>query len=262
MTATMYPALLRYWRNARGMSQIDLASAADVSPKHVSFLETARAAPSREMVLRLASTLGLPLRDQNAMLTAAGFAAVFEESDPARCDASIQRALATMMKKHEPYPMLVFDRNYDIVQVNEAARRLLHFVLGDRAGTERNIMRLIFDPTLLRPRILDWPRVARAVLVRLQRDALIHRRDDGLRRLVSALCSYEEVPSDWREPDFTTSSEATLQFRLEHAGHTLAFLTTLTVFSAPQNVSLEELHIESYYPLDEATETFCQNLAE
>src|SRR5690606_1520698 len=149
MTDTMYPALLRYWRNARGMSQLDLAAAADVSPKHVSFLETGRSTPSREMVLRLASTLGLPLRDQNAMLTAAGFSPAFADVDAARHDPAIQRALATMMKKHEPYPMLVFDRNYDIVQVNAAAQRMLKLLLGPRAGEERNIMRLIFDPGLL-----------------------------------------------------------------------------------------------------------------
>lgn len=262
MTDTMYPALLRYWRNARGMSQLDLAAAADVSPKHVSFLETGRSTPSREMVLRLASTLGLPLRDQNAMLTAAGFSPAFADVDAARHDPAIQRALATMMKKHEPYPMLVFDRNYDIVQVNAAAQRMLHLLLGPRAGEERNIMRLIFDPGLLRPQLLEWDKVARAMLVRLQRDALLHhRRDDDLRRLVSALCSYEGVPNNWREPDFTASSDATLQFRVRHEGHTLSFLTTLTVFSAPQNVALEELHIESYYPLDEATETLCRHLA-
>jgi len=260
MTDATYPALLRYWRNARGLSQLDLAIAAAVSPKHISFLETGRSRPSQEMALHLATTLGLPFREQNAMLVAAGFAPRFEEVGLSDFGPEIQNALRIMLRKHEPYPMLVFDRAYDIVQTNDGANRLLVAMLGDRAGRERNLMKLLFDPSLLRPLTVDWERVARAMLARLQREALMERRDEALMRLIATLCAYDGVPRDWRAPDFEAQSDATLQFRIQVAGQTIAFLTTVTVFSAPQNVSLQELHIESYFPLDEGTEAFCRAL--
>ncbi|MFO0633465.1 MAG: helix-turn-helix transcriptional regulator [Nannocystaceae bacterium] len=261
MSAAVFPALLRYWRNARGLSQLDLAAAADVSPKHVSFLETGRAKPSREMVLRLAATLGVPLRDQNALLVAAGFAEAFTERDPHGIDPTVRRALDRMMAHHEPFPLVVLDHHYDLVLANTGAARLLAAALGPRAASERNAMALLFDPGLLRPLVVDWEPVARRMLVRLQREALDRRRDDGLSRLLSRLCAMPGVPSDWREPDLALPSEATLQLRLRLGPQVLAFLTTLTVFQAPQNAALEELRIESYYPLDDATEAACRALA-
>lgn len=243
------------------MSQLDLALAADVSPKHVSFLETSRAHPSREMLLRLANTLGLPLREQNALLASAGYSEVFHDSGPTP-DATIERALRMMMEKHEPYPLLVFDRGYDIIMLNRATQSILGALLGTRASAERNVMKLLFDPTLLRLHVLDWDGVARAMLARLQREAILDRRDDRLRRLLSTLCCYEGVPADWRQPNLELQSDPTLNLRFRAEDRTLGFLTTVTVFSAPQNVSVEELHIESYYPLDAETEAFCRELAD
>jgi len=257
----VFPALLRYWRGARGLSQLDLAGAAGVSAKHVSFLETGRAKPSQEMVLRLASTMDLALRDQNALLVAAGFVAVFRETEGA-FEPVVQRALERMMKHQEPYPLLVFDRHYDLVTANAATQRLLGMLLGDRAGTERNTLKLLFDPELLRPFIVEWESVAKALLGRVQREMLHRRRDAGLSALISSLCAYPDVPEDWRLPDLTAPSHATHEVQFEHAGQRLGFLTTLTVFQAPQNVALEELRIESYFPLDEQTDRFCQALAE
>jgi transcriptional regulator with XRE-family HTH domain len=261
VTSTVFPALLRYWRGARGMSQLDLAGAAEVSGKHISFLETGRAKPSRDMVLRLATTLGVPLRDQNALLAAAGFAEAFREVEPGAFDDNVRRALERMMAHQEPYPLLVLDRHYDLVMHNAAARRFMLAVLGDRAESERNTMKLVFDPSLLRPYVVDWERTARALLGRLQREALYRRRDAGLTQLLATLCAYEGVPQGWRTPDLDAPSEATLNLRFEFAGQRIGFLTTLTVFQAPQNVSLEELQIESYFPLDETTDQVCRALA-
>lgn len=258
--SNVFPALLRYWRGARGLSQLDLAGAASVSAKHISFLETGRANPSPDMVLRLASTLDLPLRDQNALLVAAGFAAVFEESIETEFDPIVQRALDIMMRHHEPYPLLVLGRHYDMVSANEGTQRLLRLLLGDSAGREKNVMKLLFDPELLRPFVVDWERVARGLLVRLQRELLHKRRDCGLSMLISTLCAYPDVPADWRVPDLSAPSLAALDIQFDVHGQRLGFLTTLTVFQAPQNVSLEELRIESYYPLDDATEKLCRAL--
>jgi transcriptional regulator with XRE-family HTH domain len=256
----VFPALLRYWRGARGLSQLDLAGAAGVSAKHISFLETGRANPSQEMVLRLASTMDLSLRDQNAMLVAAGFTELFRESADA-FDPVVQRALEMMMRHHEPFPLLVFDRHYDMVTANEATKRLLGTMLGDKAEKERNTLKMLFDPELLRPFVVDWERIARALLARLQREILHRRRDAGLSALLSALCAFPDVPGDWRTPDLTAPSVASLDVSFDFGGQRFGFLTTMTVFQAPQNVALEELHIESYFPLDDATEQLCRMLA-
>ena len=257
----VFPALLRYWRGARGLSQLDLAGASGVSAKHVSFLETGRAKPSQDMVLRLASTLDLPLRDQNALLVAAGFAAAFRETAEGAFDPVVQRAIERMMKHQEPYPLLVFDRHYDLVVANAATQRLLGLLLGDRAGIERNTLKLVFDPNLLRPFVVEWERVARVLLGRIQREMLHRRRDAGLSALISTLCAYPGVPEDWRLPDLTEPSNATLDVQFDYGGQRLGFLTTLTVFQAPQNVALDELRIESYFPLDDETDRLCQTLA-
>lgn len=257
----MFPALLRYWRNARGLSQLDLAGAADVSPKHISFLETGRAKPSREMVLRLGATLDVALREQNTMLVAAGFAEAFDEPPPDRFDPAIENALRLMMDHHEPYPLLVFDRRFELVMANEATDRLLRMLLGEDAGREPNVMKLLFDPTLLRPHIVGWERVAKMLLLRIQRDALLHRRDDSLSALLSTLCAYPGVPDSWRTPDLSVPSDATLNLYFEYGGQRFGFLTTMTAFQAPQNISLQELQIESYYPLDDATTQLCRAMA-
>lgn len=255
-----FPALLRYWRGLRGLSQLDLAGAADVSPKHVSFLETGRSKPSRDMVLRLGTTLAVPLRDQNALLEAAGFRAAFREVEPSAFADNIKAALRTMMRHHEPYPLLVMDRHFEILMVNDATLRFLESLLGPRATGESNAMKLLFDPELLRQYVLDWETVARSLLVRLQRDTLARPGDEGLTQLLTELCRYDGVPANWRQVDYETPSEPTLAMRFEVGGQVLGFLTTMTVFQAPQNVSLEELQIESYFPLDDATHALCEQL--
>lgn len=257
-----FPALLRYWRGHRGLSQLDLAGAADVSPKHISFLETGRSKPSREMVLRLGNTLAIPLRDQNALLDAAGFRAAFREVEPSAFDDNIKRALQTMMRHHEPYPLMVMDRHFQLLMANDATLRFLETLLGSKATAERNAMKLLFDPELLRPFVRDWETVARTMLVRIQRDTLARPGDEGLTQLLSELCRYEGVPADWRQVDYETPSEPTLSVRFDVNGQSLGFLTTMTVFQAPQNVSLEELQIESYFPLDDATHALCEQLAQ
>src|SRR5579859_3587977 len=122
--ARLFPALLKHWRNRRGLSQLDLALAADVSPRHVSFLETGRAQPSREMVLRLGATLNVPLREQNGMLRAAGFGEEFPEPDLAVLPPGVALAIERMMQTHEPYPMTVLDRRYQLLRANQGATRL------------------------------------------------------------------------------------------------------------------------------------------
>ena len=257
----VFPTLLRYWRNTRGLSQQALAESADISAKHISFLETGRAKPSQPMVLRLGATLDLSLRDQNALLQTAGFSGAFAETETAALDPAIQHALKMMMDHHEPFPLLVFDGAFDLVQANGAATRLLELLLGPSVATERNILKMVFDPALLRPHIVEWEGVAQMLLIRLQRDALHRRRDTKLSQLMSTLCAFPGVPKEWRTPNLQGPATPTFSVQFEHAGQRFSFLTTLTVFQAPQDISLEELHIESYFPLDEQTGNLCKALA-
>jgi transcriptional regulator with XRE-family HTH domain len=259
----LFPALLRHYRNRRGLSQLDLALAAEVSSRHISFLETGRAQPSREMVLRLGSTLSVALRDQNAMLEAAGYAA--EHPEPSLAEGMprpIQGALERMMAQQEPYPLTVLDRRYDVLLSNGAATRILPLFVADPSalGARINVFHMLFDRRLARDFVVDWEHVARAFVSRLHREALAHPEDDELSRLLDALFRYPDVPRNFRQPDFSTPSEPTLSLRLKRGDLRMGFLTMVTTFNAPQNITLEEVRIESYFPLDDETARTCERL--
>jgi transcriptional regulator with XRE-family HTH domain len=262
--AGLFPALLRHWRTRRGMSQLDLAVAADVSSRHVSFLETARAKPSREMVLRLGATLDVPLRDQNEMLRAGGFTAEFTEpSVDGELPPAVAQAIDRMLVLYEPFPLTVLDRVYNVLRTNVAAMRVVGQFVAEPAlmPARLNAFHLLFDPRLCRPFILDWERIAHAMVARLHREVLARAGDAGLTGLLHSLFEYPGVSESWRQPDFSTPSEPLATFRLKRGDLELAFLTTITGFSAPGNVTLEELRFETYLPLDDATERACRRLA-
>jgi len=246
------------------MSQLDLALAAEVSSRHVSFLETGRSRPSQEMILRLASTLDVPLREQNAMLRAAGLEDAFPDPGPdAPFAPAVERAIERMMAQHEPFPLVVFDRKYDIVRLNAGASCLLPRFVADGAALEPpvNAMVLLFDPRGARPFVEDWPQTARAMLARLHREVLASGGDAELGAVLNRILELPDVPASWKQPDFGIPSEPTLTVRLRRDDIRVAFLTTVTTFSAPQNVALEELHLESWFPLDDETARTCTRLA-
>jgi transcriptional regulator with XRE-family HTH domain len=262
---SLFQALLKHFRSRRGLSQLDLALVADISSRHLSFLETGRARPSREMVLRLGAALGMSLREQNSFLKAAGFEAEFEDWTLADgLPAPIESAIERMLAQQEPYPLTVLSRTYDVLRANASAQRLLGRFIAEPAavGAPPNILRLLFDPRLVRPYILDWEHVARGVLVRLHRETLLTPGDEALTTLVSSLLEYPGVSAHFRELDVSRPVEPTLPFRLRRDDVELGFLTTMTIFSAAQNVALEELMIESYFPLDDATAAACKRMAD
>lgn len=261
----LFPAQLKYWRNQRGLSQLDFSLQAQVSARHISFLETGRASPSRDMVLRLGASLAVPLREQNRLLRAAGFDAHFEEPEQARIPPVVSDILARMMKQHEPYPMVVLDRCYNLLQMNQGAAALLpRFVAepSDTSGTAEpvNLLRMLFSPHLARPFVEDWSSLAGFLLSRVHQELLLRGDDPELQSLLDELIRYDGVPEDWRHPDFSTGVAPVFTMRLKRDDTELAFSTTVTRFSGPQAVMLEELQIESYFPLDEETEAFCAGL--
>jgi transcriptional regulator with XRE-family HTH domain len=261
--SSLFSALLRHWRMRRGLSQLDLSVNAEVSSRHISFLETGRAQPSREMVLVLGAALGLALRDQNALLRAAGFQDQFAEPNFREgLRGAIARTIDRMLQKHEPYPMVVLGGGYDLVRANNAAMKFLAWGMLDPAALTApgNLFRVVFDPKLARTFIQDWERVARWLLNRLQREALARPNDAAVSALLRDVLAYPDMPASLRQPDFTEANDPVLAFRVARGGHELAFLSTLTHFDAPQNVTLEELKIEAFYPLDDATERACAEL--
>jgi transcriptional regulator with XRE-family HTH domain len=256
---SVFSALLRYWRGRRGLSQLDLALTAGVSPRHVSFLETGRARPSAEMVLHLAGVLDLPLRERNVLLQAAGFAQVFEEP-PVQTSPIVTQVLQRMLAHHEPFPMLVFDGSFDLVMVNQAAMWLHgQFVAEPQAMQERpNLFEMLFDPRLLRPSVVGWEVMARGLVHRLHVEALHRPHDDRPRLLLERLLAMPGVPLGWRKPDFSLSREPVLVVRLRRDDVEMAFLSAITRFSVPQTVTAEELTLESLFPLDASTERVCR----
>jgi transcriptional regulator with XRE-family HTH domain len=263
MSDQLFPALLKYWRGRGGISQLELALAADVSARHLSCLETGRAKPSEAMVLRLLSTLGVPLRHQNDALSAAGFARRFEEPPLTELPAPVQAAIARMLRQHEPFPMTVLTCDYRIVDRNAAADAVFSHVVADRdrlSAGPLDMVALIFDPALARDAFCDWPATARRVLGRLQRE-LLRTGDERVATLLDRALQYPEVDPSWRHPDDADRVDATLEIRLQRGDMKLAFLTTLTAFTSPGTVSLEELRLESFFPLDEVTRHTCESLA-
>ncbi|MGI9604501.1 MAG: helix-turn-helix domain-containing protein [Acidimicrobiales bacterium] len=256
---SVFPALLRYWRQQRGMSQLDLGLAADVSARHVSFLESGRSHPSVEMVSLLSETLAIPLRDRNELLRGAGFPASYPE--PGIDDllaGPLGLAVDTMLAQHEPYPMLIFDRLYNVVRTNAGGAMFLSLAgVDEPVGT--NIMTLLFDDT---PRALvtNWHDVAGDILRRVQREAMHRPNDEGLAELMADLLSRPNIPDDWRTPDLLASSDPMVAMRVRVGDDDLAFLATITSFNAPSNVTLDELRIESYLPLDDPTRRFFEAL--
>jgi transcriptional regulator with XRE-family HTH domain len=256
---SVFSALLRYWRGRRGLSQLDLALTAGVSPRHVSFLETGRARPSAEMVLHLAGVLDLPLRERNVLLQGAGFAQVFEEP-PVETSPVVSQVLDRMLEHHEPFPMLVFDGNFEVIRANRASRVMFSRFVAEpeRMAARPNLFEVLFDPRLMRPFVLQWEEMARGLVHRLHVEALARPHDERPRRLLERLLEMPDVPRSWQKPDFSLSREPVLAVRMRRDDVEVAFLSAITRFSVPQTVTAEELTLESLFPLDESTQRWCR----
>jgi transcriptional regulator with XRE-family HTH domain len=242
-------AMLRDWRQRRRRSQLDLALEAEVSQRHLSYLESGRAAPSREMVLRLARFLDVPLRERNALLLAAGFAPAFPRrplSDPALRAAreAVERVLAAQM----PYPALALDRDWCMVAANGAVAPLLAGVSPSLLAPPVNVLRLSLHPEGLAPRIANLAEWRAHLLERLAHQSAM-LGDPSQRALLEELRRY---PDGGAAPHGEPSAVA-VPLRLRVADGELSFLSTTTVFGTPMDVTLSELFIESFLPADVST---------
>jgi transcriptional regulator with XRE-family HTH domain len=254
--------LLREWRQRRRMSQLDLSLEAEISTKHLSFLETGRSQPSREMVLNLAEQLDIPLRERNVLLVAAGFAPVFAErklEDPALQAA--RKAVDLVLAGHEPYPALAVDRHWTLIAANGAVGRLIGGADASLLQPPVNVLRLSLHPKGLAPRIANLPEWRAHLLARLRRQIEVSA-DPVLTELLRELGAYPA-------PDAARSRPANereyagvlvpLQFITDQG--ILSFFSTTTVFGTPLDITLSELALESFFPADAATGEALRRLA-
>lgn len=241
---------IRHWRQQRRLSQMELALDAEISTRHLSFIETGRAQPSREMVLLLAEQLEVPLRERNAMLLGAGYAPVYSErplDDPQLAPA--RRAVELVLKGHEPFPALAVDRHWHMVAANAAVAPLLEGVAGILLEGQINVLRLSLHPEGLAPRILNLGEWRGHLLERLRRQAWL-TSDPALAALLGELCGY---PSAEGSGDVNGFGDVAVPLRLDSPLGELRFFSTTTVFGTPRDVTLDELAIEAFFPADEAT---------
>jgi transcriptional regulator with XRE-family HTH domain len=255
--------LLQFWRRTRQLSQLALAHEAGVSPRHVSFLETGRSNPSREMVLVLADALAVPLRERNALLLAAGFAPMFRESDlhdPAL--APVRAALDAILRQQEPYPAVVMNREWDVVRTNEAAERFFRALLAGRTVPgDPNVLRLMFHPEGLRRAVANWDAVAQSLLQRLHREAVGGVLSERARTLLAEVLAYPGVPPRWSVPDLAAPITPVVPVGFRHGTEAFNFFSAVTVLGTPQDITLQELRIECFFPSDDETAAAARRLA-
>jgi transcriptional regulator with XRE-family HTH domain len=250
--------LLRHWRATRRLSQLELALEAGVSSRHLSYVETGRSRPSREMVLRLADALEIPLRERNGLLVAAGFAPKYFETGMGAPEmAQVRHAVDLILHHQEPYPAFVLDRYWEIQRANEAAPRCTLFLL-DHLPAETNMLRLVLRPDGIRPVVMNWEELAGDLVRHLHQQIAATPTDERLRALLAEVLAYPGVPSRWRARDVDASTTPLLTTWFRKDGRDLRFFSTLTMFSTPHDLGLDELRIECNFPADEATATFCR----
>jgi transcriptional regulator with XRE-family HTH domain len=247
--------LLRQWRAQRGKSQLDLAFDTGISQKHVSFVETGRSTPSRQMVVDLSDALRIPLRERNAIMLAAGYAPLYRD-EPLDGPAmrQIGRAVSRMLRQHEPFPAMAMDRYWNVVDANEAAPAFFGRFIGlEKWPKPRNLLRLMFDPSGLQPFLARWEETAGSLLIRVRREAVGGVLDDGMRALLADLMAYPSTPQNLRSSS-TNESLPTIPLGFKLGKDVLDLFSMITTVGAPQMVSAEEIRLETMFPWDDKAE--------
>ncbi|MFL5812100.1 MAG: helix-turn-helix domain-containing protein [Bdellovibrionia bacterium] len=254
-----FGTLLRSWRQRRRFSQLDLANEAEISQRHLSFMESGRSQPSRDMVLRLCEYLNVPLRERNAILHAAGFASFYTEPDFSAPELESARGIIErILKGNDPNPALAVDRNWNLISANQGVGVLLKGVAQHLLVGNVNVLRLSLHPEGLASRILNYTEWRNHILHRLARD-IETSADDQLALLRDELASYpdplQKNPSQKasRQPDSESLKGIAVPLRISSEERTLEFLSTTTVFGTAVNITLAGIVIESFYPSNPET---------
>ncbi|MEI7871587.1 MAG: helix-turn-helix transcriptional regulator [Alphaproteobacteria bacterium] len=263
----LFGPMLRTWRRRRGASQLSLALQSGVSQRHVSFLESGRAKPSREMVVQLSSALDVPLRQRNAMLLAAGFAPVYRESSLIAPElAPVRRAIDHMLKQQEPYPAVVIDRLWNLLQANEAASAFTVFLFEGPpppppSGKAPNLLRWILDPKALRSKISNWEEVARHLVSTTYAEILAAGGEPKALAFIEEIMAYPDVPASFRKLRFEERPAPMLTVDYLVGGKALSVFTTIATLGTPQDITLQEVRIECFFPADDRSDALFKSLA-
>jgi transcriptional regulator with XRE-family HTH domain len=254
--------LLRQWRDMRGRSQFELSLDAGVSQRHVSFIESGRSVPSRQMLMDIAQALDIPLRERNTLLLAAGYAPVYQESAWDALEMqSVTHALGRILRQHEPFPAVVMDRYWNVLMTNESTPRFFNCFINMAAREgPRNLLHLMFDPAGMRPFIANWEDVAKSLIQRVYRESVGRVIDEKTQELLAALLAYPDVKSEWKSPRALSTTSATrtmpvIPISFAKDNEVLSYFSMVTTVGTPQTVAAQELRIECMFPADDATET-------
>jgi transcriptional regulator with XRE-family HTH domain len=250
--------LLRHWRDVRGRSQLNLALDAGMSQRHLSFVESGRSTPSRQVLTSIAQALDIPLRERNAIFLAAGYAPLYSDAPwNAQEMQGITRALERMLRQHDPFPAMVMDRYWNVLAANASSPHFFgSFIdMAARKGP-RNMLHLMFDPQGMRPFVTDWEAVARSLVQRIHRETVGRVLDEATRDLLDDLFAYPGVDASWRLPGASgaTPNLPMIPMGFRKDGKVLSYFSMVTTVGAPQSVAAQELRIESLFPADEETE--------
>jgi transcriptional regulator with XRE-family HTH domain len=247
--------LLRHWRSVRGKSQLDLASDAGTTPRYVSFVETGRAQPSRQMVVRLARALDVPLRERNDLLLASGFAPLYSlEPLTSPLMARVDEALTSMLAGHEPFPAVVMDRAWNLLRANDGAAQLFGRLFApEPVPAQANVLRLIIEPGPVRDRVRNWAVVVPALLERARREAVSGVLDGDTAELVAALRDRADVTEVFTTPDSSTPRVPVIDLRFAVADVELSFFSVISTIGTPIDITAQELRVEAFFPADDAT---------
>jgi transcriptional regulator with XRE-family HTH domain len=253
-TRTSFASRLRWWRQHRGLSQLALAGRAGISQRHLSFLELGRASASREMVLRLADALNVPLRQHNALLLAAGFAPAWPVTELGAPElAQIASAVDYMLAQQEPFPAVAIDRHWNLLKANKGAVRLVEFLVGPLpAGASVNLADALVAPDVLRPFLVNWAEVVRYFIRSVEADAAADGSDET-NALLHRLLAYEGVRSAVKDALPEPVGGPVLPMHFSKGGTKLALFTAIATLGTPRDVTAQELRIESFFPLDDET---------
>ncbi|MET0554903.1 MAG: helix-turn-helix transcriptional regulator [Vicinamibacteria bacterium] len=260
-SASSVGRMLRQWRTERRISQLDLALQAEVSTRHLSFVETGRAKPSRQMVLLLSSALEVPLRERNTLLLAAGYAPAYRETaleDPEMAD--VRLALQMILRQHDPFGAVVVNRHWDVVMASDSWRRMMAALGAAQCPSaplevvpapRPNIIRALLAPGPLRQSIRNWDQLARAIVARARRDAA---RDPVAEQFLRTAVDDAGRPELWDDADLVSPQSLLIPVELEVGGVVLRLLSTISTLGTAQDITLQELHIESFHPADAETD--------
>ena len=253
--------LLRYWREMRGKSQLELSFDTGLSQRHLSFIENGRSVPSRQTLLDVAQALDLPLRERNTLFLSAGYAPPYSEKAwNAPEMESITKALERVLRQHEPFPAVVMDRYWNVHLRNEAAQRFFNcFIDLEQRPAPRNLLHLMFDPKGMRPFISNWEDVAASLIQRVYRESVSRVTDQKTKELLETLQIYPEVKTELKKPQ----SESILPFipiSFVKNGKTMTFFSLITTVGTPLTITAQELRLECMFPADEESDANYQKM--